>query len=521
VAVSGWGRPSAGSLAPLLAARVAEQPDKTLFSVDGRPVSYAALDGMANAFAHRFLELGVEPGDTVATLMLNCEEIVASWFACAKVGAIHAPMHTQGGEQLVDQLRTAGSRVVLADHDLALAVTRSADQLPEVRHLFVRGAEAEELDGDVATTAQLHVHPIDDLRGEESDVGSARQPRWDDISVILFTGGTTGRSKGVAMSHNYVLSAAAAFAAQVAFDRAATMGAVVMPLLQGGTGATELAFDPATYWTRVHHYRATAVSLRMPMVVMLLAASPRDDDRDNPVRYSTSPQLPRAVRLEFEERFAMQFVHSYANSECIPILVGTPGERPPPGRSGKPSPDLEVRLFDDDDCEVAPGEVGEFVVRPRKPCIMFSGYYRNDEATVRAWRNLWFHTGDLGRVHDDGWWSVVDRKGDELRVGDEVYSTFEIEGSVLAYAGVKEGAVFSLAGADGPEVKLALRVGDDDFDHARFVAFCEERLPVVPRYVEVVDDFPRGAASRVQKYKLREQGLTPATWDRVTASFCA
>jgi crotonobetaine/carnitine-CoA ligase len=520
-------------LAPILARRVDETPDKTLFFVEGRSVSYGELDRRSNAFAHRFQELGVAAGDTVATLMLNCEEIVYSWLACAKLGAIHTPMHAAWGDQLIDQLVTAESTIVLADADLAVHLAGAGAALPRLRHLVVRGTGADELEH--AAGAPLTVHPMDDLlSGDESDVTVGRPPRADELSAILFTGGTTGRSKGVAMSHNYVVSAAETGAVQVAFGPdsvayqpsplyhvGATMGAVMTPLVRGGTGATELRFDPATYWDRTRFYGATNVSLRMPMVVMLLGEPERDDDADNPVRFSTAPQLPRDVRLQFEERFGIQFVHSYANSECISMLVGEASDPPPPGRSGRPNRDLEVRLFDDQDREVGPGEVGEFAIRPLKPNIMFSGYYNNPEATVNAWRNLWFHTGDLGRIHDDGWWSVVDRKGDELRVDDAVYSTFEIEGTALAFPGVKEAAVYSLAGPDGTEVKISLRLSGPDIDYEKFTFFCDEKLPVTPRYVEVVEDFPRGAASRVQKYKLRKQGLTATTWDRVAAAFYA
>ncbi len=530
--MTGWGRATEATLAPILSDRVQQHPEKALFIVEGRAVSYAELDRKSNGFARRFQELGIGPGDTVATLMLNCEEIVYSWFACAKLGAIHVPMHAEWGEQLIDQLTTAEAKVVLADPDLAAHLAGSMQAVPHLEHIVVRAGEDRTV--EITTDGKASLHPMDYLLGgDESGVHPVREPRWDDLSAILFTGGTTGRSKGVAISHNYVVTMARAAAAQVGFTSnsvafqpsplyhvGATIGAVMCPLVSGGTGATELRFDPTTYWQRTRAYGATSVSLRMPMIVMLLAEPSREDDADNPVRFSTAPQIPKDVRLEFEQRFDLQIVHSYANSEAIPILVGLAADPPPPGRSGQPNPDMEVRLFDDQDREVISGDVGEFVVRPRRPCIMFSGYFNNAAATVKAWRNLWFHTGDLGRVHEDGWWSVIDRKGDELRVGREVYSTFEIEGSVLRFPGVKEAAVYSLLGPEGAEVKMSLRLGHPELDFEAFVRFCEEKLPVVPRYIEVVDDFPRGAASRVQKYKLRQLGLTAQTWDRSTGSFC-
>lgn len=535
--MEGWARSEEWTLAPILTQQAEMIPDKTLFFVEGRASSYRDVEGISNAFARGYTDLGVQHGETVATLMLNCEDIVYSWFACSKLGAVHVPMLAQWSDQLVEQLQTARAKVAIADASLAAQLVASSGVLPHLRHIIVRpngeALEPGQLDRGEGN-AEIRLHSLADfLEADRAELPQASPARWDDLCTILFTGGTTGRSKGVAMSHNYVVSMATAAARQVDFGPnsvafqpsplchvGATVGAVLCPLLQGGTGATELQFDPSTYWDRTRAYGATNVSLRMPMIVMLLAEPPGDGNSDNPVRYSTAPQIPRDVRREFEDRFDIQLVHSYANSEAIPMLVGTPADPPPPGRSGKPNPDMDVRLLDDHDREVQPGEVGEFCVRPLKPGIMFSEYYNNPEATAKAWRNLWFHTGDLGRIHEDGWWSVVDRKGDELRIGADIYSTFDIEGSVLQFPAVKESAVYTIDTPDGPAVKIDLRTTTPGLDYNGFVQFCAQKLPLVPRYIEVVNDFPRGNASRVQKYKLRRQGLTSRAWDRQTGDFC-
>ena len=183
-------------------------------------------------------------------------------------------------------------------------------------------------------------------------------------------------------------------------------------------------------------------------------------------------------------------------------------------------PDLKVAALGTetglDDAEVANGEPGEIVCRPRAPHVMFEGYHRNAEATVAQWRNGWFHTGDFGRVDAEGVLYFVDRKKDAMRRRGENISSFEVEQSVLkhpAVADVAAHAVPSEFGEDDVKICVVLRepvTPEELFEH------CAERMPrfALPRYIEVVEDLPRNAVGRVLKYVLRERGITPQTWDR-------
>jgi crotonobetaine/carnitine-CoA ligase len=168
---------------------------------------------------------------------------------------------------------------------------------------------------------------------------------------------------------------------------------------------------------------------------------------------------------------------------------------------------------------VPTGEVGELMVRSREPWSLNAGYYKMPEATAAAWRNGWFHTGDSFKRDEDGWYYFVDRTRDTIRRRGENISSFEVENAVLEYPDVVECAAVGIRTALGDdEVMAAVIVGDPAaFDPAALVEFLTARMPrfMVPRYVEVMDDFPRNATTgRVRKHELRDRGITAATWDR-------
>jgi crotonobetaine/carnitine-CoA ligase len=182
-----------------------------------------------------------------------------------------------------------------------------------------------------------------------------------------------------------------------------------------------------------------------------------------------------------------------------------------------------VRLVDDDDVEVPAGEIGEIVCRPTGPNLMFAGYWRRPEETLGVVRNLWFHTGDLGRLDADGFLSFVDRKKDYLRRRGENISSFEMERTYHAHPAIKDVAVHSVAsdvGEDDVKVTAVLQA-DVVLTEAELCEWSVERVPyfAVPRYIEFRDDLPRNPVGRVLKYQLRDDGVTATTWDREAAGY--
>jgi crotonobetaine/carnitine-CoA ligase len=189
----------------------------------------------------------------------------------------------------------------------------------------------------------------------------------------------------------------------------------------------------------------------------------------------------------------------------------------PPDSSGRRNPWFDTRIFDDNGVEAPDGVAGEVVTRPRMPNIMFSGYWRRPEETLRIMKNLWLHTGDIGRFDEDGWFYFVDRKKDYLRRRGENISSFEVENALRAHEAIDDvaaHAVPSELGEDDLKLTATLKPGYS-LDPAELFQWCIDRLPyfALPRYIEFRTELPKSPVGRVLKYELRDQGTPPGTWD--------
>lgn len=234
--------------------------------------------------------------------------------------------------------------------------------------------------------------------------------------------------------------------------------------------------------------------------------------------------LPGALWEPFKERYGLDGVFSaYGQTEIMPAATADIGRPAKPGSCGWAQPNLELRVVDEADREVPAGEPGELVVRPRTPESMFSGYYKMPAETLAAFRNLWYHTGDLVRIDEDGELFFVDRTADYLRRRGENVSSLEVEEIMRRYEGVADVAVRSVPADDVEDEIKACVVAKPDavIDPLELAKYCAANLPyfAVPRYIEMVDDLPRTPTGRVQKFLLRERGVSDATWDRVAAGF--
>jgi crotonobetaine/carnitine-CoA ligase len=221
-----------------------------------------------------------------------------------------------------------------------------------------------------------------------------------------------------------------------------------------------------------------------------------------------------------EKRFGIKCLEGFGMTEIgIPIHVRVNDRRS--GSCGKPMDIYEIKLFDDQDNEVPVGEIGEIVFRPREPDIMMLEYYKMPEKTLEAFRNLWFHTGDLAKKDADGYFYFVDRKKDALRRRGENISSFEVERAVNSHPNVLESAAVAVpsdVGEDEVKICVVLKPGAA-LAPEELIRHCNDRMPyfAVPRYVEFMESLPKTPTDRVEKYKLKQAGITASTWDREKA----
>ena len=504
----------------------ADVPDKVFLRFGEVEITFGAARRRVRSVANRLLELGVEPGDTIALFTPNCAEWVEVWLAATEIGAVTTPVNVAFRDEfLAHQLRDSGARFVMVESAFVPLLAAVASQLPDLRLVLVRGElpDAVDLGVDVVAASTLY-------EGDESEIRGGQPLAWNEPAFVFYTSGTTGLSKGAVLSQNYLLASSqligtsygyrhddAIFGAVPLFHLSGTQGVLVPSLLNGITGTLDSGFHPGRCWDRVREIGATVFVGVGAMVLMLWDLPPDPSDVELPLRLLVAAPIPAELHHAIEARYGLTIASAYGLTEIMPVSIQTVGDPVPPGSAGRASPNLDVMIVGDDDDEVPVGTVGEIVCRPLAAHVMFDGYRGRPDATVEQTRNLWFHTGDLGRFDDDGNLYFVDRKKDAMRRRGENISSVEVERAVLAHPAVAECAahgVPSQLGEDDVKICVVL-VPATELTHEALLEHCVERLPkfAVPRYIEMMDALPKNAVGRVQKMKLREHPLGPGTWD--------
>jgi crotonobetaine/carnitine-CoA ligase len=219
----------------------------------------------------------------------------------------------------------------------------------------------------------------------------------------------------------------------------------------------------------------------------------------------------------FARRFGVTGYTAYNMTEISMPVVSGPNP-PSDGYCGMLRRGVEARIVDENDCELPVGEVGEFILRTDAPWALNSGYYKDEAATAKAWRNGWFHTGDFLRRNEAGEYFFADRKKDAIRRRGENISSFEVETAATLHPNVKDAVAFAVPSEHGDDdVMLAFTLsGAEDVDYGELIQTMAKELAhfMVPRYFRVVNEFPRTPTDKIEKHKLRSEGVTDDTWDR-------
>lgn len=499
-------------------------PDAAFVQCGGPWVTYGEIEERSNRLAAGLQSLGVAKGDRIAFMLPNRIEFIPAMFAVAKLGLIQVPINTYlRGEFLRHQLGESQASGVIAD---ALGIQQIAPllgELPDLKWIV-------SVDGDGG--AEL---PVEALSYAELEASSATPKLPDvtenDIANILYTSGTTGPSKGCIIDHGYYTWVPHAFhaagwfgpgdrlfGANPLFHASGQIWLVTFALMAGGSAVVEPAFSATTFMARARETESTVLFGMGAMGLAVMAQPVADGERDHKIRQATFMPMTADLQQQFTERFGVPVVSEiYGQSECWPAMMCTVGGPRKPGSAGQACPHLEIRLVDGEDNEVPHGQPGEIVIRPKGPHMMFRGYWNNPEATVDIFRNLWHHTGDMARLDDDGFYHFVDRKKDSMRRRGENVSSLELEAAILKHpdvAAVAVHAVPSDLSEDDIKACIVPKPGAE-LDPKEIFGFFKAQLPyyAVPRYVELLDALPANVNGRVQKFLLRERGITDSTWD--------
>jgi crotonobetaine/carnitine-CoA ligase len=274
--------------------------------------------------------------------------------------------------------------------------------------------------------------------------------------------------------------------------------------------------------------RSGASNIRVMAAILPLLANAPDNDAmlrcRGQLRAVTGVPISPEVRRIWHERFGVEYLNSFAygQSEGVRLSMSRMGEPLPPDDSAGPlaSENYEVVILDEGDQILPDGELGEIAFRPRKPHVMFEGYWRRPEETLKVWRNMWMHTGDLGRI-EDGCLFFVDRKKDYLRSRGENISSFEVERAFMRHPDVAETAVHSISTGIAEDcLKLtAVLAPQAALTEEELCLWALDHVPyfAVPQYIEFREELVKTPTGKVMKFQLREEGKTQSTWDREAA----
>jgi len=519
------------NLGRILQLQAETRGDTVFLAQDERRITYAETDAITNRLARGLQDLGVGRGDRVAFFMASALEVIYLTLAVNKLGAVWVPINTEyKGEWLRDLLIDSQPKVIFSDTLILPRLAEVIDAVPR-EHVVI----LDQLGRDIPAWGR----PFDALLAFSDAPLDLSLIQYGDVNSILWTSGTTGKSKGVMQSHNvWVASGERAnrnyglrpddvtYNVLPMFNSAAWSSNIFRALVGGITCAIDPMFSVSHFWERTRYYGATQTFTLGAMHMHLWNAPPRPDDRDNPVRIASMVPMPDDLHDAFCARFGIEQINQgFGQSECTGVMSRV-GKNKKAGALGTPGKELELRLIDDAGNEVAVGEVGEFALKPKVPHAMFEGYFNNPEATAAAFTgDGWYRMGDLGRRDEDGDYFFVDRKKDAVRYGGRNISTMEVEMAARRHPAVKEVAVFGIPSEElAAESELAMHIilKDGASATAEDIAhYINANAPYyfVPRYIEFVDSLPYTPTNKVQKYVLRERGITAATWDRKKTGF--
>lgn len=494
------------------------QPDKALIrDTEGGEISYLEFCQAVEKTAAGLAALGVRQGQTVTVWLPNGTDMMRVWFAINWLGAIYVPINTAyKGELLRHVLENAGSEVLVTCQDLTPRLAGLS--LTTLRKVVEFGRSGCGLPGILCLDASV--------LEQGNEVPPLERPiePWD-VQSIIFTSGTTGPSKGVVSSYVQLweTSGERSFYMLDEHDCAMVFGPlfhiagtipVTAMLNRGGTVAFA-DFRTDRFWDDVRAVGATFAILLGVMCEFIYKLPPSLADRDHPLSKVMMIPMPDNAQ-DFASRFGVQFWTMYNMTELNLPLMSAPNPTVA-GSCGRRRPGTDLRIVDAFDCEVPPGTAGELLVRSDSPWRLNSGYFGNDEATARAWRNGWFHTGDAMRCDQDGNYFFVDRMKDAIRRRGENISSFEVETEILAHPAIRECAVVAVpAESEDDVLAVVCPVPGSQVDPSELLAFLTPRLAhfMLPRYVRVLESLPHTPTQKIEKYRLRQEGVTAETWDR-------
>lgn len=526
------------------------------YGEDDVTLSYAEFGLRTDRIAGNLAARGIQKGDHVSVFSTNPLVCTLAMFGIWKAGAVYCPINFgYSGRLLSYQLNDTAPSLVITDRGLLGALNDVAHDLQQVPAVCL-------FDPTGQSPAVIDERFGEKLAWTDLEQAATRPTvslGFDDPANIIYTSGTTGPSKGVVQPHRwmaqYTFWGRTLLCAEDVIYNDLPMyhvGGAVFNIVRAAMVGCEVAvwdrFSPSAFWDRIRTRGATTAVLLDVMIPWLTKAPATPYDRHNTLNKVHMQPLPEG-HADVSKRFGFDFVTAgFGQTESGgPLAIfleqtaqgeGTPSEFYK-GHShaevlrlvrqanipiataehasikrvmGLPSPFFEATVLDEHDQTCAPGQVGQLALRPRLPALIMQEYLGKPDKTVAAWRNLWFHTGDAAVRHESGMFAFVDRLGDRIRVRGENLSSFQVEDVFAQHPSVSLATAFAIPAAEGDEddiVLFVMRSEGAQLTEAELHDYAAKNMPkyMRPRHIRIIDEIPRTATNKIEKYKLRARIL--------------
>ncbi len=480
-------------------------------------ITYVDLYKRVRKVARGLEQLEVRKGDKVALIIENRLEFLEVWFATAMLGAVLVPINSHLiGKGLIYILNHSDSVTLILSEGHYSKVSAISESLPKLKTVIWLGNEPK-------LPSHLDAFSYEELTNNDALI-EQRAVSLDDVGEIIYTSGTTGPPKGVLRSQRRYLRKYESWLGFTKDDifyscfplfHGLAQGMILMAFHTGGQVALGREFSATRFWDEIRIYGATWFNHVGGTIPMLLNQPPKPNDREHSAKYCYGLGAPPNRWVEFEKRFGVQIIEYYGTTEAA-YIVNWPNPRI--GSIGRPSPRHgHVKLVDDHDVEVPAGVPGEIITQITEPEAVFDGYYKMPDETREKIRGGWFRTGDLAQEDTDGYLYYVSRKVDFIRRRGENISPWEIETIINDHPLVQESAAVAVPSEVGEdEIKLCVVPKEGaSLDALDVFKFCQSRLAyyLIPRYIDIRQFLPKNALARVERWKLKEEGIPSHIFD--------
>jgi crotonobetaine/carnitine-CoA ligase len=511
------------SWAELLEERVQKYPERVLLAYEDKEYTFMQMDENANRIANFLLSLGSARGKGVAILMGNSPRYLDIFIGSQKIGMYSIPINTSlRGDSLLYILNHSDAEFIVIDEEFLDVYSKIAGRIEHIKTVIVNRSPSSggaSLPGGMKDLSGAYSH------SPQKPSGSYNK---DDICFILYTSGTTGLPKGVVYRYSKTTVKLLSIPAY-AFYRKSDILYTCLPLFHGNAlfltvtqamhagakVALAKKFSASKYWDDIRKYNVTAFNTIGAIIPILMKQPPKDNDRENKVRFTFSAACPVDEWEKFERRFGIKIYEGYGAVDGGGKTIMNLGNAPV-GSIGKPSPNTKYRLIDNNGNDVPDGTPGELIFESRGERKSVE-YFKNEKATNEKLRNGWIYTGDLVKRDSKGYLYFVGRSAEFMRIKGENVSAYEVEHTIQKHPSVLEAAVFAVPSklAEDEIMACVSLVDGHQLKESDLVECLKEDLPkfAIPRFVKIVKEFPKTETQRIIKKDLAKAGIVAGTYD--------